>query len=224
MMKTEKELEMNFQITFKTTLILCQFQHCPSTMASHVHGGSTGWTCIAYLNMTEPGQCCPSPWTQFRSGNKRVCLWSIVSSGGSCDSVFYSNPQQQGYSKVCGRIIGYQYMEIHNIIMDSIAAGIVTLITTILMGSIATTIHFDLCWWPPLGQQGVWPRPQLWVWTKFPSWFTCTAQLNIPTSDDIEVRSCSYDGTGYRNVGIELIELSNPLNVSSRCIAIVFVK
>ena len=142
------------QITFKTTLILCQFQHCPSTMhmASHVHGGSTGCTRIAYLNMTEPGQCCPSPWTQFTSGNKRVCLQSIVSSGGSCDSVFYSSPQQQGYTVRCVAASLDTSMEIH---MDSIAAGFITLITTILMGKVL----------PMHGQS-----PRQYIWTFAAGW------------------------------------------------------
>ena len=38
-----------------------------------------------------------------------------------------------------------------------------------------------------------------------PPWFT--TQLVDSTTDDIEVRSCSYEGTGGKNVGIELIEL-----------------
>ena len=56
--------------------------------------GSSGWTHIAYLNMTHPALSCPSPWTEFTSGNKTVCFRSSSSAAGaSCDSVIYNNPQ-----------------------------------------------------------------------------------------------------------------------------------
>ena len=38
-----------------------------------------------------------------------------------------------------------------------------------------------------------------------PPWFT--TQLNTSTTDAIEVRSCDYQNSIYKNVGIELIEL-----------------
>ena len=82
-----------------------------SSLSVNQCGGSYGWTRIAYLNMTDPAQSCPSPWTLFISGNKRVCFRSS-SSGASCDSVMYNNPGGE-YSKVCGRIIGYQYGNPH---------------------------------------------------------------------------------------------------------------
>ena len=79
----------------------------PPTEPPVVTPCGVGWTRIAYLNMTDPAQSCPSPWTEFTSGNKRVCFRS-TSSGASCNSVIYNNSQQV-YSQVCGRIIGYQY-------------------------------------------------------------------------------------------------------------------
>ena len=65
------------------------------------------WTCVAYLNMTDPSQQCPSTWTlQTRSSEpRRLC--GRTSSGGSCDSVTYST-FGVNYSRVCGRVIGYQ--------------------------------------------------------------------------------------------------------------------
>ena len=83
-----------------------------ASMAPPSPCGGHGWTHIAYLNMTDPAQTCPSSWTLFASGGKRVCFQSS-SSGASCDSVFYNNPQQQGYSQVCGCIIGYQFGNPH---------------------------------------------------------------------------------------------------------------
>ena len=70
-----------------------------------------GWTLVAFLNMSNPSQQCPQPWTQTVSGyppsDTRVCYRS-QSTGSSCDSVMY-NTSGVGYNQVCGRIIGYQF-------------------------------------------------------------------------------------------------------------------
>ena len=65
--------------------------------------GGAGWTRIAYLNMTDPAQSCPSPWTD--SEYWRLCYRS-PSSSGSCDSVVYCSKGIR-YSQVCGRIVGH---------------------------------------------------------------------------------------------------------------------
>ena len=67
-----------------------------------------GWTRVAYLNMTDPSQQCPSAWTlQTRSSEpRRLC--GRGSSDAGCDSVTYST-FGINYSHVCGRVIGYQY-------------------------------------------------------------------------------------------------------------------
>ena len=70
---------------------------------------STGrWMRVAYLNMTDPSQQCPSTWTlQTRSSEpRRLC--GRGSGGASCKSVTYST-FGINYSHVCGRVIGYQY-------------------------------------------------------------------------------------------------------------------
>ena len=66
-----------------------------------------GWTRVAYLNMTDPSQQCPSAWTlQTRSSEpRRLCGRS--SSGAGCKSVTYST-FGINYSHVCGRVTGYQ--------------------------------------------------------------------------------------------------------------------
>ena len=69
--------------------------------------GSVGWIRVAYLDMTDPAQSCPPPWTQFTSENKTVCLRSL-NSHKSCDSVTYCSMGVK-YTQVCGRIVGYQY-------------------------------------------------------------------------------------------------------------------
>ena len=67
-----------------------------------------GWTRVAYLNMTDPSQQCPSAWTlQTRSSEpRRLCR--MTRTGLGCESVTYST-FGMNYSHVCGRVTGYQY-------------------------------------------------------------------------------------------------------------------
>ena len=73
-----------------------------------VCGCTGGWTRVAYLNMTDPSQQCPSAWTlQTRSSEPRRLCGRTSSSVASCDSVTYST-FGINYSHVCGRVRGYQ--------------------------------------------------------------------------------------------------------------------
>ena len=72
-----------------------------------VCGCTGGWTRVAYLNMTDPSQQCPSAWTQRNSSSEPRKLCARSSRTG-CDSVAYST-FGINYSHVCGRVIGYQY-------------------------------------------------------------------------------------------------------------------
>ena len=67
-------------------------------------GGSTGWRRVAYLNMSDPSQQCPSVWQEITTPH-RVC--GRRSTTGSCEGLTYSTGSEQ-YDQVCGRIIGYQ--------------------------------------------------------------------------------------------------------------------
>jgi len=72
-------------------------------------GGSTGWRRVAYLNMSDPSQHCPSVWREITTPH-RVCgrrSTTISTSGGSCEGLNYTTSSEQ-YNQVCGRIIGYQ--------------------------------------------------------------------------------------------------------------------
>ena len=70
-------------------------------------GSGGGWTRLAYLDMSEGSQSCPSGFRLYQSGGVRAC-GRATSSGGSCVSVqFPSNGIS--YSQVCGRVVGYQY-------------------------------------------------------------------------------------------------------------------
>ena len=65
-------------------------------------GGSTGWRRVAYLNMSDPSQQCPSAWQEITTPH-RTC--GTTSSG--CVGVNYTTSSVQ-YDQVCGSIIGYQ--------------------------------------------------------------------------------------------------------------------
>ena len=70
--------------------------------------GTGGWTRVAYLNMADPSQQCPSAWAlQTRTSEpRRLC--GRDRSGSGCDSVTYTT-FGLNYSQVCGRVRGYQY-------------------------------------------------------------------------------------------------------------------
>ena len=67
--------------------------------------GSSTWTRVAFLNMSDLNQVCPSNWITI-SSPVRTCGRGRTSSRG-CNSVFYSTFGLT-YSRVCGRIIAYQ--------------------------------------------------------------------------------------------------------------------
>ena len=67
-------------------------------------GGSTGWRRIAYLNMSDPSQKCPSVWKEITTPF-RVC--GRKSASANCEGLTYPTGSEQ-YGQVCGRIIGYQ--------------------------------------------------------------------------------------------------------------------
>ena len=69
--------------------------------------GTGGWTRLAYLDMTDASQSCPSGFRLYQSGGVRAC-GRPVSGGPSFASIkFPSNGIQ--YSQICGRVTGYQY-------------------------------------------------------------------------------------------------------------------
>ena len=69
--------------------------------------GGSGWTQVAYLNMTDPNQTCPQQWRLYEQDTIRAC-GRQSSSVASCDSVQFSS-NGYVYTEVCGRITGYQY-------------------------------------------------------------------------------------------------------------------
>ena len=63
------------------------------------------WWRVAYLDMTDPSQQCPSAWREYNTSGVKAC-GRPASSTGSCAAEFYFTNHH--YSRVCGRIIGYQ--------------------------------------------------------------------------------------------------------------------
>ena len=63
-------------------------------------------TRIAYLDMTDPTQQCPAGWSEI-STPVRACARPSDTVG--CFSASYPNSNSVEYSRVCGRVIGYQY-------------------------------------------------------------------------------------------------------------------
>ena len=70
-------------------------------------GSGGGWTRLAYLDMTDATENCPSGFRLYQSGGVRAC-GRAYNADASCQSVqFPSNGIS--YSQVCGRVTGYQY-------------------------------------------------------------------------------------------------------------------
>ena len=66
--------------------------------------GGAGWTRVAYLDMSDPQQTCPSNWT-LNTSPVRGCGRSSFGTR-TCDSVVYP-VNGRSYSSVCGKIIAY---------------------------------------------------------------------------------------------------------------------
>ena len=69
-------------------------------------GGTGGWRRVVYLDMTNPNTTCPSGW-KLTEYSERTC-GRVTDGDNTCDSATF--PVRGGeYSKICGRIRGYQY-------------------------------------------------------------------------------------------------------------------
>ena len=68
--------------------------------------GAGEWHRVAHLNMSNTTESCPPVWMEYTSDEVRAC--KPISSEGSCPGIVYPINSRQ-YSKVCGRVIGYQF-------------------------------------------------------------------------------------------------------------------
>ena len=80
-------------------------------------GSGGGWTRLAYLDMSDATQNCPSGFRLYQSGGVRACGRPVTNSS-SCVSVqFPSNGIS--YSQICGRVTGYQFFSPNAFIIGS---------------------------------------------------------------------------------------------------------
>ena len=70
-------------------------------------GSEGGWTRIAYLDMSDATQNCPSGLRYYQSGGVRVC--GKTNSGAGCSNPVKYSSNGISYSQICGRVTGYQY-------------------------------------------------------------------------------------------------------------------
>ena len=66
-----------------------------------------GWTRIAFLNMSDPSEQCPSGFGLYQSNGVRACGRPATEGTFSCVSTMFPS-NGQVYSQVCGRVVGYQ--------------------------------------------------------------------------------------------------------------------
>ena len=67
--------------------------------------GEGPWRKVAYLNMSDPTEQCPSAWRLYSTNGVRACGRPATSSQSRPAT---SYPTGRQYTKVCGRVIGYQ--------------------------------------------------------------------------------------------------------------------
>ena len=87
--------------------------HCHCHSAKHMYcdmerscnGEGGGWMRVASINMTDPSSTCPSGLRTISEDNRRLCAMDI--DGAGCSSAVLPVEGVQ-YSRVCGKIIGYQ--------------------------------------------------------------------------------------------------------------------
>ena len=68
-------------------------------------GGEGGWTWVAYVNMSQSGTSCPQGLTQRLFTGKNYCGRNII----GCQSTDFPT-HGLSYSRVCGRLRGYQFV------------------------------------------------------------------------------------------------------------------
>lgn len=69
--------------------------------------GAGEWHRVAQLNMSDPEENCPSAWVEYTSDGIRACRRPYSDEDSCPDTVYPINDHP--YSKVCGRVIGYQF-------------------------------------------------------------------------------------------------------------------
>ena len=122
--------------------------HAPNGRSEQVYcnmkgnncGNITGWTRVAYLNMTQPGASCPQGLAQQVKQGLTLCYRN----GEFCHNISYAT-FGLSYSQVCGRVLGYQQASpdaFGNYINDNHGIDSVHFIW-----HFSSQSHLDVCWW-----------------------------------------------------------------------------
>ena len=230
-------------------------QTVKSVLGDNTCNGTPGWRRVAFVNMTDTSYNCPTG-LNLTSYSKRTCGRSHTIDEG-CSSTTFSVGDLP-YSRVCGRIKGYQFggtvafytanQDINNHYVDGVslthggpgrrqhiwtfAAGLTEMpdeihirascpCDTYVYTYIPTFVRNDyFCesgvHSPWNGHYDLFPADALWDGQNCianssccqfnnPPWFT----KNLPnsTTDDIELRLCTYLSQVYEDIPLELIEL-----------------
>ena len=70
--------------------------------------GPGQWHRVAYLNMDDPTQQCPSSLRLYSANGVRACGRPSSMGEFSCSSLSFASGDSRQYSKICGQVIGYQ--------------------------------------------------------------------------------------------------------------------
>ena len=103
----ENAINLQGNITTNNEMLDTITTYIAALSSQYVVCNSTGWTRVAYLDMSLSLEKCPTMLRLYNESGVRACGRQI-SSTGSCDSAtFYTYGVK--YSEVCGKVIGYQY-------------------------------------------------------------------------------------------------------------------
>ena len=200
-------------------------------------GSGDGWTRVAYLNMTDTDEQCPSTLQLYNESGVRACGRQPRTDG--CRTVGSFSSYDIDYKEICGRVIGYQYgttdglgtssNNIDDIYVDGVSltyGSPRTHIWTFGAGYHEGYVRCPCSGWSDVGkvpdvvgnhyycESGNTSPPSVTLYTSDPLWdgedcngseSPCCADqftppwfhrvLNISTSDNIEMRTCSDEDT-----------------------------
>ena len=204
-------------------LIRSSSLHVYCDMSRTCGGVTGGWMRVFELDMTITSHQCPNGLSRRIDGSRRTCVRNVSATG--CSSIFLPT-RNVNYSRVCGRITGYQHGNPDGLYnsgdIDSIYVDGVSLThggpPRQHIWTFADSNHV-VC--PCQGGPAMIPSsvgndyfcdvgsP---LWDEFgcqcctnPPWFH--QQLPQPTSDDIEMRVCRSEPNDDEDIAIQLVEI-----------------
>ena len=143
-------------------------------------GGTGGWRRVVYLDMSDPCTCntCPSGW-MLTGYSKKTC-GRATNGTNTCDSATF--PVRGGeYSKICGRIRGYQYASTDG--FDDYQRGRVATIDGAYVDGVSVT-------------HGT-PRNHIWTFAAGQTEGNPTWTSSCPCDARIKIRVPSFVGEDY---------------------------